>query len=54
MKSDPSIYDKVAARLEELPLIIERGPSFISQVMVLIKTSIGMDYFLSFKVEALA
>lgn len=54
VKSEPSIYEKVAARLEELPLVTQRGPSFMFQVMELIKTRIEMDYFLSFKTEALA
>ncbi|KAJ8426318.1 hypothetical protein Cgig2_011750 [Carnegiea gigantea] len=52
VKSEPSIYEKVAARLEELPLVTQRGPSFMFQVMKLIKTSGEMEYFLSFKTEA--
>ncbi|KAJ8441582.1 hypothetical protein Cgig2_023146 [Carnegiea gigantea] len=54
VKSESSIYEKVAARLEELPLVTQRGPSFMFQVMELIKTNVEMDYFLSFKTEALA
>ncbi|KAJ8446493.1 hypothetical protein Cgig2_027455 [Carnegiea gigantea] len=51
---EPSIYDKKAARLEELPLVTERGSSFMFQVMELIKASTEIDCFLSFKSEALA
>ncbi|KAJ8422708.1 hypothetical protein Cgig2_002692 [Carnegiea gigantea] len=29
VKSESSIYEKVAARLEELPLVTQRGPSFM-------------------------
>ena len=28
-KSEPSIYDKVAAKLEKLPQVTERGPAFM-------------------------
>jgi len=48
-KSEPSIYDKVASRLEELPQVTERGPAFMFQVMDTIKRNAEMDFFLSLK-----
>ena len=53
-KSEPSIYDKVASRLEELPNVTQRGPAFMFQVMDTIKKNAEMDFFLSFKTEDLA
>jgi len=53
-KSEPSIYDKVASRLEELPQVTERGPPFMFQVMDTIKRNAEMDFFLSFKTKELA
>jgi len=53
-KSEPSIYDKVAARLEELPNVTQRGPAFIFQVLDTIKKNEEMDFFLSLKTEDIA
>lgn len=54
VKSEASIYDKVASRLEELPLVTEKGPSFMFHVMEQIRINGEMEYFLSFKNEAVA